>query len=98
MKLEVLAELQATLVEISASAAVMQAEIAALIATHPDPVQLRGAFLQEIEKQTARALGLAVPDALCERIEVLAGRAAKEMRVRSADGSARPAATALAGA
>lgn len=74
-----LAELQATLVEISASAAVMQSEIKALIATHPNPGALRGVFLHEVEKHTARALGLAVPDELSDRILALAEKALRDM-------------------
>lgn len=74
-----LTELRATLIEISASAAVMQSEIIALVSTHPNPGALRSVFLQEIERHTARSLGMAVPDELSERIQVLAGRALKEM-------------------
>lgn len=79
MNLEALADLQLTLVEISASAAVMQSEIRALMNTHPNPAGLRAAFLEEIERHTARSLALAVPDELCERIQALAQRALKEM-------------------
>ncbi len=79
MNLEAIADLHATLVEISASAAVMQSEIKALMATHPNPGLLRGAFLHEIETHTARALGLAVPDELCDRIQALAQRALRDM-------------------
>ncbi|HZX32805.1 MAG TPA: hypothetical protein VFF03_15755 [Rhodocyclaceae bacterium] len=79
MNLEALADLHATLVEISASAAVMQSEIKALMATHPNPEALRTAFLEEIEKHTARALALPVPDELCDRIQALAQRALKDM-------------------
>lgn len=79
MNLEVLADLHATLVEISASAAVMQSEIKALMATHPNPGALRTAFLDEVEKHTARALALPVPDELCDRIQMLAQRALKDM-------------------
>lgn len=74
-----LTELRATLIEISASAAVMQAEIRALVSTHPNLGALRSVFLQEIEKHTARSLALAVPDELPERIQTLAGKALKEM-------------------
>lgn len=74
-----MAELRATLIEISASAAVMQSEIKALLSTHPNPGALRSVFLQEIEKHTARSLGLAVPDELSERIQALAGKALKDM-------------------
>lgn len=79
MNLEVLADLHATLVEISASAAVMQSEIKALMATHPNPGTLRTAFLEEVEKHTARSLALPVPDELCDRIQVLAQRALRDM-------------------
>lgn len=79
MNLDVLADLHATLVEISASAAVMQSEIKALMATHPNPGALRTAFLDEVEKHTARALALPVPDELCDRIQMLAQRALKDM-------------------
>lgn len=79
MQDESLAELHATLVEISASAAVMQAEIKALISTHPDPGALRTVFLEEVEKHMARSLALPVPDSLSERIESLAQRALKDM-------------------
>lgn len=57
----------------------MQSEIKALLATHPNPGALRAAFLQEVEKHTARALALPVPDELCERIEALARRALHDM-------------------
>lgn len=79
MQDESLAELHATLIEISASAAIMQAEIKALIATHPNPAALRAVFLNEVERHTARSLALPVPDELCERIQVLAERALKNM-------------------
>jgi hypothetical protein len=81
MNLEALADLNATLVEISASAAVMQSEIKALMATHPNPGALRTAFLEEIEKHTARSLALPVPDELCDRIQTLAQRALNDMPV-----------------
>lgn len=74
-----LAELHATLVEISASAAVMQAEIKALISTHPNPGALRAVFLHEVEKHTARSLALPVPDELADRIQALAAKALKDM-------------------
>lgn len=74
-----LSEMRATLIELSAAAAVMQSEIRALTATHPDPAALRAVFAQEIEKHTARSLAMAVPDQLCERIQALAGRALKDM-------------------
>lgn len=74
-----LAELHATLIDIAASAAVMQSEIKALISTHPNPEALRSVFLQEIEKHTVRALALPVPEALLEGIEALAKRALKDM-------------------
>jgi len=66
----------------------MQSEIRALISTHPDPGRLRAAFLHEVEKHTARALALPVPDALCDRIEALANCAMKDMaeRKRADDG------------
>jgi hypothetical protein len=79
MNFEALADLQTTLVEISASAAVMQSEIKAIMATHPNPGALRTAFLAEIEKHTARSLALAVPDELSERIQALAQRALRDM-------------------
>jgi len=82
MQDEPLAELHATLVEISASAAVMQAQIKALVSTHPDPGALRAVFLEEIEKHMARSLALPVPDMLPERIETLARRALKDMPTR----------------
>lgn len=74
-----LAELHATLVEISAAAAVMQSEIKALIATHPDPGALRAVFLHEVERHTARALAMPVPDELSDRILALAEKALKDM-------------------
>lgn len=74
-----LAELHATLIEISASAAVMQSEIKALISTHPNPDALRAVFLHEVEKHTARSLALPVPDELSERIQALAARALRDM-------------------
>lgn len=74
-----LTELRAALIELSAAAAVMQSEIKALVSTHPNPGALRSVFLQEVEKHTARSLGLAVPDELAERIQALAMRALKEM-------------------
>lgn len=73
------AELHATLVEISAAAAVLQAQVKALVATHPDPAGLRQVFLHEVEKHMARSLALPVPDALSDRIQTLAGRALKDM-------------------
>lgn len=79
MDVEAIADLHATLVEISASAAVMQSEIKALMATHPNPGALRTVFLQEIEKHTARSLALPVPDELCDRIQALAQRALKDI-------------------
>lgn len=74
-----LAELHATLVEISAAAAVMQSEIKALIATHPNPGALRSVFLHEVEKHTARSLALPVPDELSDRILALAEKALRDM-------------------
>lgn len=74
-----LAELHATLIEISASAAVMQSEIKALISTHPNPGALRAIFLHEVEKHTARSLALPVPDELSERIQALAARALRDI-------------------
>jgi hypothetical protein len=79
MNIEALTDLHATLVEISASAAVMQSEIKALMATHPNPGALRTAFLDEVEKHMARSLALPVPDELCDRIQALAQRALKDM-------------------
>lgn len=73
------AELHITLVEISAAAAVLQAQVKALIATHPDAAGLRDVFLQEVEKHMARSLALPVPDELSDRIQALAGRALKDM-------------------
>ena len=84
-----LTELRATLIEISASAAVMQSEIRALVSTHPNPGMLRLIFLQEIEKHTARSLALAVPDELSERIQALASRALSDM---TGDGQQQPTA------
>lgn len=74
-----LAELHATLIEISAAAAVMQSEIKAILSTHPNPAALRRVFLQEVEKHTARSLALPVPDALAERIEALALQALEDI-------------------
>lgn len=74
-----LTELRATLIELSAATAVMQAEIRAVMSTHPNPGALRSAFLQEVEKHTARSLAMAVPDELSERIEALAQRALNDM-------------------
>lgn len=74
-----LTELRATLLEISAVAAVMQSEIRALLSTHPNPGALRAVFLQEIERHIARSLALAVPDELAERIQALADKALKDM-------------------
>lgn len=88
MNAEVLADLHATLVEISASAAVMQSEIKALMATHPNPGALRTAFLDEVEKHTARSLALPVPDELCDRIQALAQLALKHMPVTKDPGKA----------
>lgn len=89
MDFEGFADLQSTLVEISATAAVMQAGIRALMATHPDPCALRNTFLQEVEKHTARVLALAVPDMLCDRIEALALRALNDMPHAAGAASAR---------
>lgn len=88
------AELHATLVEISASAAVMQSQIKALISTHPDPAALRSVFLHEIEKHTARSLALPVPDELAERIQALAQKALRDLPGgdKPRDRPARPAA------
>jgi hypothetical protein len=85
MDVEFIAEMHATLVEISASAAVMQSEIKALLLTHPNPEALRNVFLREIEKHTARSLALPVPDELCERIEVLAQQALKDFPTQKKD-------------
>lgn len=87
MDVDSLADLHATLVEISASAAVMQSEIKALLSTHPNPDALRTVFLQEIEKHTARSLALAVPDELCDRIQALAQRALKDFPAQKKAGS-----------
>ena len=89
-----LTELRASLIEISASAAVMQSEIRALVSTHPNLGALRTVFLQEIEKHTARSLALAVPDELSERIQALARRALKEM---TGDDRQQPANSAAIG-
>jgi hypothetical protein len=95
MDVESIAELHATLVEISASAAVMQSEIKALLSTHPNPEALRTVFLQEIEKHTARSLALPVPDELCDRIEALAQRALKDFpAAKKAGGEKRTGALA----
>lgn len=88
MNAEVLADLHATLVEISASAAVMQSEIKALMASHPNPGALRTAFLEEVEKHTARSLALPVPDELCDRIQALAAQALKDMPAPQSAGRA----------
>lgn len=79
-----MAELQATLVEFSAAAAVLQSQVKALVATHPDPAALRGVFLHEVEKHTARSLALPVPDQLVDRIQTLAGRVLKDMHAAEA--------------
>ena len=89
-----LAELHATLVEISASAAIMQAEIKALIATHPDPGALRKIFQLEVEKHTARSLALPVPDELAERIQALAAKVLQGMPGGEPNPAARKAARA----
>lgn len=95
MDREAIADLHATLVEISASAAVMQSEIKALLSTHPNPEALRTVFLREVEKHTARSLALPVPDELCERIEALAQRALKDFpAVKKAAGEAKAGALA----
>jgi hypothetical protein len=72
-------EQQTTIVEMIAMQTIVAAQIKALIATHPDRNALRGFFASEVERHTARSLGMAVPDALAERIQALALKAFQDI-------------------
>lgn len=72
-------ELQATLIEMVAMQTIVAAQIKALIATHPNRSALRDFFAHEVERHTARSLGMAVPDEMAERIQDLALKALRDI-------------------
>ncbi len=72
-------ELQSTLIDLVALHTIAAAQIKALIATHPNRPALRDFFVGEVERHTARSLGMAVPDELAERIQALALKALQDI-------------------